>query len=311
VANCGPGADTGRSNPARLATSAPPISRAAVVGGLALTLGAALICGLAAHGIGRIGRLPWIDSAAVAIGTGRAVAWAVRRCVLPRPVLALLLAITGVTLAFTVDLVLDYLWVRGLIDSSAEELRRLLGDHGLQGASPPLLTPRAYLYHRLGLEREPALTELTVSAAVASTPLASLVELLGCTALAGMLARAPTRTPACAACGAFCTGELLGDALHGIGPALEEALRRGDPAAAAALLAPPDTPERVRLLLLRCPAGHHGAAGLLRLCERTIDRHGRARWHLRSDLPVDAAAVALLTGRRDQLAPGLTGEPAQ
>jgi len=286
--------------PYRAAARLSPAHLAAALGWATLT---AATVGAAAHALTRI--LFYVDllvPAAIGVAVGASMGWAVRRLRLARPLIAASLAAVSVAGALAVQMALDYRAARAARAAEIDELARLRAGVGvsqdeLAAARDSILADwslTGYARARIGLDDSGRFTGTPPVLGRAGAVAVSLVELCLALAIAGLWAAQVAGEPACAVCGAWRVEASVGAAAHGTARPLLTELLAGDAAAAASVLRPPDTREQVLLSLLTCPAGHDGAAGVLRVSEVSWTRRRRLALRRIADLAIDAPDLELL-----------------
>jgi hypothetical protein len=236
--------------------------------------------------------------ALVGLGIGLAIAGEVRRAGLSSPRAATVLATIAVLLALGVHLGLRYRQHR---EARLDDLRRVHDVHvavGLVGDRPHpevRVTPASFLRHRFGLGANiDPMSGLPAALGPVGTIAIFGIEVLLCLGIAIVVARMSASEPACPRCGSWRVHARLADAGFGVADDLVARLLEHDAAAAAALVSPPDTRERVRLAVLSCPAGHDDGGGVLRVMEHRRDRRRRERARHVADLCVSEAELDTL-----------------
>lgn len=259
--------------------------------------------GVAAHALTRA--LFYVDllvPAAIGVAVGASMGWAVRRLRLARPVVAASLAALSVAAALSVQIALDYRAARAARAEEIDELAHLragvgVSEEELAAAREAILagwTLAGYARARIGLDDSGRFTGTPPVLGRRGAVAISMVELCLALAIACLWSAQVAREPACAICGTWRVERSVGAAAHGIARDLVMHLVAGDTAAAAALLEPPDTREQVLLTLLTCPAGHDGAAGVLRVSEVSWTRRRRLALRRIADLVIEAPDLDLL-----------------
>ena len=283
--------------------AAAPLSPARVMAVLGWTAVTAVMVGVAAHALTRV--LFYVDllvPAAVGVAVGAAMGWAVRKLVLPRPLVAATCAGLAVAAALAAQMALDFRAARAARAEEIDELSRLragvgVSDDELAAAREAILadwTLAGYARARIGLDDSGRFTGTPPVLGRAGAVAVSIVELCLALAIAGLWAAQVASDPACPVCGAWRVERGIGTAAHGVARELVAELVQGDTARAAALLRPPDTREQVMLSLLTCPAGHDGDAGVLRVAEVSWTRRRRLALRRIADLDIDAAELMLV-----------------
>jgi hypothetical protein len=275
----------------------PPRSRpGALLRVAGVAAAAALATALAWHLVDRfVLELVVLGPALVGLGIGLAIAGEIRRAGLSSPRLAAVVAAGAVVLALAAHLTLRYQQHREL---RAGELARVHEVEVAVGliAEPDLeVTPATFLRHRFGLGDDvDPMAGLPAALGPVGTIGVYLVEVLLCLGIAVVVARMSASEPACARCGAWRVHTRLGDTGFGVADDLACRLLDGEPERAAALIAPPDTRERVRLALLACPSGHDDGGGVLRVVEHSRDRRRRERVRHVADLCLSPAELEII-----------------
>jgi len=273
---------------------------AAGIGWAAVTAG---VVGLAAHLATRA--LFYVDllvPAAIGVGVGALMAWAVRRLALSRPLVAGVLAGTAAAAALATHVALDFRAARQDRAREIEELARLrsgggVSDEELAAVKEAILarwTLARYASARAGFDDTGTFTGTPPVLGRAGAVAVSLVELCLALLIAGLWAAGEARDPACPRCGAWRVERGLGAAAHGVARELAARLVAGDASGAAEILRPPDTREQVLLSVMTCPDGHDGEGGVVRICEVSWTRRRRLALRRVADLEVDAADLTSL-----------------
>ncbi len=286
--------------PYRAAAPLSPVRVAAVLGWTALT---AVTVGVAAHALTRA--LFYVDllvPAAVGVAVGAAMGWAVRKVIVPRPLLAATCAALATAAALAAQMALDYRAARAARADEIDELSRLragvgVSDDELAAAREAILadwTLAGYARARIGLDDSGRFTGTPPVLGRAGAVAVSIVELCLALAIACLWAAQVAGEPACPVCGAWRVERGIGAAAHGVARELVAALLEDEAARAADLLRPPDTREQVMLSLLICPAGHDGDAGVLRIAEVSWTRRRRLALRRIADLDIGAAELAVV-----------------
>jgi len=263
----------------------------------------AVLVGGAAHGLVRA--LFYVDllvPAAVGVGVGASMGWAVRRLALSRPLVAGAPAGASVAAALAAQVALDFRAARQEREQEIEELARLragvgVSDEELEAAKDSILarwTLARYASARVGLDDSGTFTGTPPVLGRAGAVALSLFELLLALAIAGLWAAQAASDPACPRCGRWRVERGLGSAAHGVAHQVVDRLLAGDASGAAALLRPPDTREQVMLSIVTCPDGHDGEAGVLRVCEVSWTRRRRLALRRVADLEIDGPDLATL-----------------
>ena len=288
------------ARPYRAAAPLPARRLAAGIGWAALTAG---VVGFAAHLATRA--LFYVDllvPAAVGVGVGAAMGWAVRRLALSRPLVAGALAGAAAAAALATHVALDFRAARQDRAQEIEELARLrsgvgVSDEELAAAKDAILahwTLARYASARIGFDDTGTFSGTPPVLGRAGAVALSLVELGLALLIAGLWAAGEARDPACPRCGAWRVERGLGAAAHGVARQLAARLVAGDARGAAEVLRPPDTREQVLLSVMTCPDGHDGEAGVVRVCEVSWTRRRRLALRRIADLELDAADLATL-----------------
>ncbi len=279
------------------------LSAGRVAAGLGWAVLTAAVVGAAAHAMTRV--LFYVDllvPAAIGVGVGASMSWAVRRLRLARPLVAAALAALAVAAALAVQVALDYRAARAARSEEIDELARLragvgVSEEELAAARDAILadwTLAGYARARIGLDDSGRFTGTPPVLGRAGAVAVSILELCLALAIAGLWAAQSAGEPACAVCGAWRVERGVGSAAHGIARDLVAQLVAGDAAAAASLVRPPDTREQVLLSLLTCPAGHDGAGGVLRVSDVSWTRRRRLALRRVADLVIEAPDLEIL-----------------
>lgn len=283
--------------------AAAPLPAGRVAAGIGWALAAAVAVGAAAHAATRVlFHVDLLVPAAIGVGVGASMAWAVRRLVLARPAVAGALAALAVVAAMATQLALDFRAARAERAREIDELARLragvgVSEEELAAAREAILarwTVARYAQARFGLDDSGTFTGTPPVLGRAGAVAVSILELCLALAIAGLWAAQVASDPACPRCGRWRVERGLGAAAHGVAREAAARLLDGDAEGAAALLRPPDTRERVLLSLLTCPAGHDGEAGVLRIAEVSWTRRRRLALRRVADLAMEEAEVAAI-----------------
>lgn len=265
-------------------------------------IAAAAIAAVAAYGVARGAALVLALPAAQGLAVGIAARWAIRRRCLQRPGAAGAVAAAAAAFAVIGHGALDYADARGERRAKCGEIRTIQQYSGVDPADEldydacvGALDVQTFFALRFGLRGDPA------SSGRASWVVGA-IELALAMALAGLLAAAAAREPACPTCGAWRVESALGRAAIGATRPFVDAMLAGDADAAAALLKPPDTREEIALSLLACPAGHDDGGGVMRVIERTLDRRRQLRSRRIADLATDRREVDAIRARTAETA---------
>ncbi len=283
--------------------AAAPLSAGRLAAALGWALVTAAAVAAAAHAIART--LFYVDlllPAAVGVGVGASMAWAVRRLALARPRVAGAFAAAATMAALAGQVSLDYRAARAEREAEVAELARLRSGVGvseaeLAAATDAILarwTLAGYARARVGLDDSGTFTGTPPVLGRAGAMALSLFEVCLALAIAALWAAGAASDPACPRCGAWRVERRLGAAAHGVAREVERRLSAGDASGTAELLRPPDTREHVLLSVLSCPAGHDGEAGVLRVCEVSWTRRRRLALRRIADLEIDADDLAVL-----------------
>lgn len=275
----------------------PPRSRpGALLRVTAIAAAAALVAALAWHLVDRLViELVVLGPALAGLGIGLAIAGEIRRAGLSSPRLAALVAGGAVVLALAAHLTLRYRQHRQLRADDLARVQEVQVAVGLMAEPDLEVTPATFLRHRFGLDQNiDPMAGLPAALGPTGTIGVYLVEAILCLGIAVVVARMSAGEPACARCGAWRVHTRLGDTGFGVADELVQRLLDGQPERAAALLAPPDTRERVRLALLSCPSGHDADGGVLRVVEHSRDRRRRERVRHVADLCLSPAELEVV-----------------
>ncbi|HWM84568.1 MAG TPA: hypothetical protein VNO33_01995 [Kofleriaceae bacterium] len=256
----------------------------------------AVLAGIAAHLVSRfLFPIQLVLPAAVGIAVGAALAWTVRRQRLSRPGPVVALAAAAVTVALLLHLVLDFAAARSAQAAELDQVLEMRATTGL-ATREDLAAERdewlaewnfwRYARARIGLDDTGVFSGTPPVLGRAGAVALSAIELLLAIWIAALWAGRAAGEPACAACGAWKPEWGLGSAAHGVARGVIDRMLAGDAEGAADLLRPPDTREEVRFSLLRCPDGHDGEGGILRVSEVFWTRHRRLALRRVADLEV-------------------------
>ena len=289
--------------------AAAPLAGARLAAGVGWAALTAAVVGVAAHAAARA--LFYVDllvPAAVGVGVGASMAWAVRRLALSRPVVAGALACAATAAALAGQMALDYRAAREAREEEIEELARMragvgVSEEELAAVRDAVLarwTLSGYARARIGLDDSGTFTGTPPVLGRAGAVALTVIELCLALAIAGLWVAGAASDPACPRCGAWRVERGLGAAAHGVAREVVARLEAGDASGAAALLRPPDTREEVLLSLLTCPHGHDGEAGVVRICEVSWTRRRRLALRQVADLEMDAPELAVVRAAFDE-----------
>lgn len=283
--------------------AAAPLVAGRLAAGLGWAVVTAAVVGLAAHLATRaLFHVDLLAPAAVGVGVGASMAWAVRRLALSRPLVAGALAAAAAAAGLAAHVALDFRAARQDRAAEIEQLARLragvgVDDEELAAARDAILarwTLGRYARARIGLDDSGTFTGTPPVLGRAGAVALSIVEMCLALLIAGLWAAQAASDPACPRCGAWRVERGLGAAAHGVAREVVARLLAGDAAGAAAMLRAPDTREQVLLSVLTCPRGHDGEAGVLRLCDVAWTRRRRLGLRRVADLELDAADLAVV-----------------
>lgn len=288
---------------ARPYRAAAPLRAGPLAAGLGWAAVTAVVVGVAAHVATRA--LLYVDllvPAAVGVGVGASMAWAVRRLALSRPLIAGVLAGAAAAAALAAHVALDFRSARQDRAREIDELARVRSGVGVEGeeleaAREAILsrwTLARYASARVGFDDSGTFTGTPPVLGRAGAVALSLVELCLALFIAGLWAAQTASDPACPRCGTWRVERGLGAAAHGVARAVVARLVAGDASGAAEMLRPPDTREQVLVSVLTCPVGHDGEAGVLRVCEVSWTRRRRLALRRIADLEIDPADLAVV-----------------
>ncbi|HEU5057038.1 MAG TPA: hypothetical protein VFU21_10960, partial [Kofleriaceae bacterium] len=203
--------------------AAAPLSAgrlAAALGWAALS--AAVVAG-AAHAVSRaLFHVDVLLPAAVGVGVGASMAWAVRRLALARPRVAGAIAGAATAAALAAQVALDYRAARAARESEVAELARLragvgVSEEELAAVTEAILarwTLAGYARARAGLDDSGTFTGTPPVLGRAGAVTLTAVELGLALAIAILWAAGAARDPACPRCGAWRVEHRLGTAAH-------------------------------------------------------------------------------------------------
>lgn len=281
---------------ARPYRSRAPLSAASLLALGCAGLGCALVLAATWHLTGALGQLVVAGVVVRGLVIGVVLMGVVKRMRIARPAVVASVATLATLLAVGGAHYRDHLVRRAEALEDAEELRSL----SISAGSEPFVADAAYRdreaalsflhYWRefFGLEGD-AIDSASRSMGPSGGMLLFTFELVAGVFAALYYPMGIASEPACPRCGEWREEQALGRAAFGATRTFLRELLAGN-ASASDVLAAPDTPECLDLVMARCPRGHDEEGGALRVRERVFDRHSRVLMgRHRADIELSAA----------------------